>query len=84
MIITPLEIAVLPNRVGVSGETPRAAVTVWVSAIVVSQIRVWESVWGFYMRVWEHGAPGLALLSRYSDRSCATITLAFASVALLC
>lgn len=35
------------------------------------------------MPVWEHGAPGLAFLSRYSDGSCATITLAFASVALL-
>lgn len=38
MIITPLEIAVLPYRVGVSGETPRAAVTIWVSTIVFPQI----------------------------------------------
>lgn len=35
------------------------------------------------MPVWEHGAPGLAFLSRHSDGSCATISLAFASVALL-
>lgn len=46
-------------------------------------IRIWESVWGFFMPVWEHGVPGLALYSRCSDGSCATITLAFASVALL-
>lgn len=38
MIITPFEIAVLPCHAGVSGETPWAVITVWVSTIVVPQI----------------------------------------------
>lgn len=46
-------------------------------------IRIWESVGGFFMSVWEHGVPGLAFFSWCSNGSCATITLAFALVALL-
>lgn len=38
MIITPLDTAVLPRHAGVSGETPWAVITIWVSTIVVPQI----------------------------------------------
>lgn len=38
MMVTPPETAVLPRRAGVSGETPRAVKTIWVSTIVVPQI----------------------------------------------
>lgn len=63
MIITTPEIAVLPDPVGVCGETPRAVITVWVPTIVLPQIRVWEFFQYLFKIVWGLGVPGLAFPS---------------------
>lgn len=38
MIITSLKTAVLPWNAGVCGETPWAAITIWISTVVLPQI----------------------------------------------